>query len=64
MTKKICISGYYGFDNFGDEAVLCVLTEIFSKHYDLTVLSSNPEKTGSLYNVKSILNISTPYLAA
>ena len=25
MTKKICISGYYGFNNFGDETILKIL---------------------------------------
>lgn len=39
MTKKICISGYYGFDNFGDETILNVLTE------NLKQFSCNPEIT-------------------
>ena len=52
--KKAACSGYYGFDNFGDEAVLKVLVEGFSTKYDLTVLSANPSKTSALYDVKSI----------
>ena len=27
MNKRVCISGYYGFDNFGDEAILKTLVE-------------------------------------
>lgn len=53
MKKAVC-SGYYGFDNFGDDAVLKVLVEIFSKKYDLTVFSANPNKTAALYDVHSI----------
>ena len=56
MTKKICISGYYGFDNFGDETILKVLTENLQNlgDYKICVFSSNPDKTGSAYNVDSV----------
>ncbi len=56
MTKKICISGYYGFDNFGDETILKVLTENLKKLNDteITVFSSNPAKTADEYNVKAV----------
>lgn len=55
--KKILISGYYGFDNFGDEAILGVLTSKLKElgHF-VTVLSSNPKKTSLLYGVKSIFS--------
>ena len=53
MKKAVC-SGYYGFDNFGDDAVLSVLVNLFSKKYDLTVFSASPEKTKKIYNVKSV----------
>ncbi len=53
MTNKICVSGYYGFDNFGDETILSVLIDNL-KDYDLTVFSSNPEKTIKTYGVKSV----------
>ncbi len=51
---KICISGYYGFKNFGDEAILSVLVEHYGKENELTVFSSDPEFTSSTYGVNSI----------
>ena len=57
MTKKICISGYYGFDNFGDETILKVLVENLKKYtcnLEITVFSSNPDKTSTNLNVKSV----------
>ncbi len=54
--KKIVISGYYGYDNLGDEAVLeTILTNIRAKlgNVEITVLSSNPSKTSEKYGVKS-----------
>lgn len=57
MTKKICISGYYGFDNFGDETILKILVENlknFECNSEITVFSSNPNKTSTNLNVKSV----------
>ena len=51
--KNIVISGYYGFDNFGDETVLKILTEHL-KDENVTVISSNPAKTVLKYKVNSI----------
>ena len=51
--KKILISGYYGFDNFGDEAILSVLLKHLKGH-QVTVLSADPEKTYKQHNVHSI----------
>ena len=55
MTKYV-ISGYIGFDNFGDEAIAQVLTSYLkaSGAEKITVLSSNPEKTANFYGVDSI----------
>ena len=55
MTKYI-ISGYIGFDNFGDEAIACVLINYLKKinAEKITLISSNPKKTANLYNVNSI----------
>ena len=56
IRKKVLISGYYGFDNFGDEVILGVLTKkLKSFGANVRVLSSNPEKTAVLYNVDTTL---------
>ena len=52
--KNILISGYYGFNNTGDEAMIETMSHILAKKdCSLTVLSSNPDKTKELYNVRS-----------
>lgn len=59
--KKIVISGYYGFDNLGDEAVLeSVLNNIRGSMGELhiTVLSANPAATEKLYGVHAVKRIS------
>jgi len=56
--KNVLISGYYGFDNFGDEAILGVLVKkLQALKINVRVLSKNPTKTASLYNVESSLYI-------
>ena len=52
---KVVISGYYGFNNFGDEAVLSVLVNSLKDCgiEDITVFSKNPAATKKIYNVKS-----------
>ena len=53
----ILISGYHGFANSGDEALLfAILNTLRKKRPDLdfTVLSKKPEETSLVYNVKSI----------
>lgn len=52
--KNILLSGYFGFDNFGDEAILGVLVEkLYELKTNVKVLSKNPTKTSRLYNVES-----------
>ena len=59
MVKKALISGYYGFDNFGDEAILAVLIKNLKNiGIDVTVFSTNPQKTISNYAVKSVYTFS------
>ncbi len=53
----ILISGYHGFANSGDEALLfAILNTLRSKKADLnvTVLSKTPRETENVYRVKSI----------
>lgn len=53
--KNILISGYYGFDNFGDEAILqTLIKELKNLNCNITVLSSNPKKTSKNYEVKAV----------
>lgn len=54
MTKY-AVSGYIGFDNFGDEAIAKVLTEKLKAENaeKITLISSNPAKTSELYGVDS-----------
>ena len=52
--KKVLISGYYGFGNTGDEAILETLSIQFSKAgIGVQVLSANPAKTQELYGIKA-----------
>ena len=54
---KIVISGYYGFDNCGDEAVLFAMIHCLKEllpNARITVLSANPKKTCELYGVKAV----------
>lgn len=53
----VVITGYYGFDNLGDEAILEELISELRAHLQLdqiVVLSNNPEKTIRLYNTRSV----------
>ena len=46
--SNIVISGYYGFGNAGDEAMLAAMIEALSDldpHLNIIVLSGNPEDT-------------------
>ncbi len=55
--KKILISGYYGFNNSGDDAILKAIVNELKKENDnieITALSRNPDDTRKKYHVKAI----------
>lgn len=54
---KIMISGYYGFNNTGDEAVLTSMVRAFKEkipQIKIVVLSQNPLQTSQAYQVKAL----------
>jgi len=59
----LVISGYYGYGNTGDEAILAALTDELRHRYpdvQLTVLSADPEVTARHYGVEAIPRWSLP----
>lgn len=55
--RKILISGYYGYGNAGDEAILAALLQAISHEVpdaDFCVLSGNPERTRKAFGVRAI----------
>lgn len=53
---KFVISGYYGFENSGDDALLHTIIKQIKKDYkdaDITVLSKSPKNTKTAYSVGS-----------
>lgn len=54
---KVVLSGYYGFDNIGDEAILYAIIQSLRKEQpdvDITVLSNNPTETAERYGVQAV----------
>ncbi len=57
MGKNVAVSGYYGFDNFGDEAILaCIVDHLRSRGSNVAVISNNPKKTSAMFQVFSVKN--------
>lgn len=53
----VVLSGYYGFDNVGDDAILYAIIQALRKwdeHVEITVLSNNPEATKNTYGVHAV----------
>ena len=54
---RFVISGYYGFENSGDDALLLTIIRQIKKDYSdakITVLSKSPRNTRSVYGVNSV----------
>lgn len=54
---KVVLSGYYGFDNAGDDAVLFAIVQALREAMpavEITVLSNQPEKTAEQLAVKAV----------
>lgn len=54
MAKKVVVSGYYGFKNFGDELILSILTgKLKALGAEVTVFSVDTDYTAEAYDVKA-----------
>lgn len=57
LNKKLLFSGFYGFDNQGDDAILEAITSEIKElnpYLKLEVLSNNPKKTSEVYDILSV----------
>lgn len=57
MSSRIVVSGYYGFKNAGDEAMLAAMIEVLTDidpQVNITVISAAPEDTKKRHGVDSI----------
>lgn len=55
--NSILISGYYGFDNSGDDAILKAIVKDIRRansKVNIHVLSNNPKKTKEIYGVEAV----------
>ncbi|MHB1001108.1 MAG: polysaccharide pyruvyl transferase CsaB [Armatimonadota bacterium] len=56
--KRITISGYYGFANAGDEAVLSAIVSSMQKEagdmVEITALSASPEETEATHGIRAV----------
>lgn len=61
-AKSILVSGYYGFDNSGDDAILkAIVKDVRSldNKLNIVVLSNNPQKTNDMYDVDAVNRFKT-----
>ncbi len=56
LNKKILMSGYFGYDNLGDEAILYSMVEGLCsiENVELTALSANPQKTAEKFGIRAV----------
>ncbi|HKL12509.1 MAG TPA: polysaccharide pyruvyl transferase family protein, partial [Halanaerobiales bacterium] len=55
--KRILLSGYFGFNNLGDEAILASMIDMIREETEdikLIVLTNKPEETKVKYNTETI----------
>lgn len=63
--RSILLSGYYGFGNIGDEAILAATVKTIRakrSDIDITVMSSAPEKTRLNYGVRAVNRMSPAHV--
>lgn len=61
FLAKLLLSGYYGFGNLGDEAILASTVEAIGRRapgVDISVLSANPSETSVSHGIKAFNRMS------
>jgi len=61
VLAKLLLSGYYGFGNLGDEAILASTVEALRRRapgIDISVLSANPEETSASHGIQAFNRMS------
>lgn len=64
--SNIVISGYYGYANAGDEAMLAAMIDVlteFDPQARITVISGNPEDTKKRHGVDSVHRFHLPHIS-
>lgn len=64
--SDIVISGYYGYGNAGDEAMLAAMIEVLTElasDIKITVISGNPNETRKRHGVASVYRLNYPEIA-
>ena len=57
---RIVLSGYYGFDNAGDEALLTAISNslrVVDATIEITVLSGNPARTAIVHGIRAVSRV-------
>lgn len=57
LMQRVLVSGYYGFGNAGDEAILMAIVESLKKlksDIEITALSANPLTTKKYYGINAV----------
>jgi len=63
--RRVLMSGYYGFSNAGDDAILQSIRDslqVDDERIEISVLSNDPAQTGSRYHVTAIPRFNLPAL--
>ncbi|HWR38632.1 MAG TPA: polysaccharide pyruvyl transferase CsaB [Patescibacteria group bacterium] len=64
--SSVVVSGYYGFSNAGDEAMLTAMIEALTDvdpHIRITVISGDPENTRRRHGVDAVYRMNYPAIA-
>ena len=57
LMQRVLVSGYYGFGNAGDEAILMAIVESLKKlksDIEITALSAEPSRTKNYYGINAV----------